>query len=286
MRDEAKSREALTLELDQLRARIDKLEWEKAENDRTRLALQEEIVRRRTLMDQSRDGIVVLNQDGKVHEANRAFAEMLGYSREEVSQLYVWDWDAQMTRQELDEAVRLIDASGDHFTTRHRRKDGSIYDVEITSTAAVWRNQKLISCVCRDITDRLRSEETLRESEEKYRAIVEQSAEGIVLIEPETLRFVDFNDAACDGLGYSRQEFAALTLFDIQAAMTREEVGKRAEALLKSGHAYFENRQRGKDGTVRDVVISNRVINLHGSQYFAAIWQDVTYIKQAENALR
>ena len=137
-------------------------------------ALAEEAIRRRILVEQSRDGIVVLDQTGKVYEANQRYAEMLGYSAEEVRQLYVWDWDAQWTREELLEQLRRIDVAGDHFETRHRRQDGTIFDVEISSNGAVLAGQKLVFCVCRDISQRKAAERALRESEEKYRLLVNQ----------------------------------------------------------------------------------------------------------------
>ena len=88
------------------------------------------------LMERSNDGIVVLDQDGKVYEANPKYAEMLGYSLEEIHQLYVRDWDAPWTREELLEQIRKIDAVGDHFETRHRRRDRTFYDVEISTGGA------------------------------------------------------------------------------------------------------------------------------------------------------
>ncbi|MFP5212352.1 MAG: PAS domain S-box protein, partial [Acidobacteriota bacterium] len=143
------------------------------ERKRSEAALKEEVIRRRTLMNQSRDGLVILDQTGKVYEANRAFAEMLGYSMEEMAQLYVWDWEAVMPREELKEAIRLISDAGDQFVTLHRRKDGSVYHAEVTSNAAVWEGQKLILCVCRDISERLKAEEALRESERRYRMVAD-----------------------------------------------------------------------------------------------------------------
>jgi PAS domain S-box-containing protein len=120
--------------------------------------LRDEVARRRLLVEQSRDGIVVLDQTGKVYEANHHYATMLGYSMEEVHQLYVWDWDTQWTRHELEEMIRTIDDRGDHFETRHRRKDGTRIDVEISTNGTVYRGQKLIFCVCRDITGRKKAE--------------------------------------------------------------------------------------------------------------------------------
>lgn len=116
--------------------------------------LAQELIRRRILIDQSRDGIVVLDQTGKVYEANHRYAEMLGYSMEEVYQLYVWDWDTQWTKLQLLEMIRAVDDTGDSFQTRHRRKDHTYFDVEISTNGAVCGGQKLVFCVCRDITER------------------------------------------------------------------------------------------------------------------------------------
>jgi diguanylate cyclase (GGDEF)-like protein/PAS domain S-box-containing protein len=116
--------------------------------------LKDEISRRRLLVEQSRDGIVILDSNGKVHEANRQFARMLGYSMEEVQQLSAWDWDTLVTREELLEMIAKVDTSGDHFETQHRRKDGTLYAVEISTNGAVYGGQKLVFCVCRDITER------------------------------------------------------------------------------------------------------------------------------------
>jgi PAS domain S-box-containing protein len=125
----------------------------------TERALEDEATRRRILFEQSRDGIVVLDQNGKVYEANQRFSDMLGYSAEETLHLYVWDWDTQWTREELMEQISIIGSSGDHFRTRHRRKDGTCYDVEISTNGAVYAGQKLVFCICRDITERKKAEE-------------------------------------------------------------------------------------------------------------------------------
>ncbi|MHC1742544.1 MAG: PAS domain S-box protein [Syntrophobacteraceae bacterium] len=170
-------------------------------------ALKEEVIRRRTLMDQSRDGIVIMDQHGKVAEANPAFAAMLGYSMEETSQLHVWDWEARMSQEELKEAIRRIDASGDHFITLHRRKDGSLLDVEITSTATVRNGQKLIFCVCRDISERLSAEQALRESERRYRMVADYNYDWEYWIGPDgELIYIS---PSCERItGYSAEEFS------------------------------------------------------------------------------
>jgi len=126
-------------------------------------ALEQEAQRRRILVEQSRDGIVVLDDQGKVYEANRRYAEMLGYSLDEVHGLHVWDWDALWPRKAILEMIREVDAAGSHFETKHRRKDGTLLDVEISSNGAVVGGRKYVFCVCRDISERKKAEKDLRE---------------------------------------------------------------------------------------------------------------------------
>jgi diguanylate cyclase (GGDEF)-like protein/PAS domain S-box-containing protein len=133
------------------------------ERKRLEKVLTDEIFRWRTMVDQSRDGIVVFDQRGKVREANQAFARMLGRSLDEVYGLQVWDWDASYSRAEIQDMIDAVDSTGDHFETTHRRKDGTTYVVEISSNGAVFGGEKLVFCVCRDITEKKAMEERIRQ---------------------------------------------------------------------------------------------------------------------------
>ncbi|MGW8194509.1 MAG: response regulator, partial [Desulforhopalus sp.] len=130
-------------------------------------ALTEETIRRRMLIEQSRDGVVILDHNGKVYEANQSYADMLGYTMEEILQLHVWDWDGQWDRETLLGMIGNVDEKGDHFETQHKRKDGSFFDVEISSNGATCGHQKLVFCVCRDITERKRAEKELKRAKEE-----------------------------------------------------------------------------------------------------------------------
>ena len=141
-------------------------------------ALSQEAIRRRILVEQSSDGIVVLDEDGLVFEANLRFGEMLGYTAEEVGQLHVWDWDVQWTREELLRIIRSADGSGSHFETRHRRKDGTLLDVEISGNGALCNGRKLVFCVCRDISRRKQAEKDIRNLNANLeRRVAERTAE-------------------------------------------------------------------------------------------------------------
>jgi len=160
-------------------------------------ALTNEATRRRILIEQSRDGIVVLDQEGNVYEANQRFTEMLGYSHEEILQLNVWDWEFQYPPEQVLDMIRTVDETGDHFETQHRRKDGTIYNVAISTNAAVFAGQKLIFCVCRDITERKRTEQ-LQHDENYVLTLLAQGAEISELLDA-IVRLGESHDTSIKG---------------------------------------------------------------------------------------
>jgi len=157
-------------------------------------ALSQEAIRRRILVEQSSDGIVVLDEDGLVFEANQRFGEMLGYTAEEVSQLHVWDWDVQWTREELLRIVRSADESGSHLETRHRRKDGTLLDVEISGNGALCSGRKLIFCVCRDISRRKQAEKDIRNLNANLERRVAERTSELVAANAELARAARLKD--------------------------------------------------------------------------------------------
>ena len=122
--------------------------------------------------------------------------------------------------------------------------------------------------------------------EDIFHAIVDQAADSIAVVDPETARFIEFNDAACRNLGYTRDEFAAMRIPDIEAGDTEEQVRQTLELLAREGGGFFERRHRHKDGSLRDVRISLRFLERDGRPLMAAIWTDITERKQAEMTLR
>ena len=138
----------------------------------------------------------------------------------------------------------------------------------------------------RDITERKQAEQTLREQEELYNAMVNQAPDGVVLVDTETLKFTEFNDTACKDLGYSREEFARLTVLDINAEYSREWYISHIPDIVAQGHVVFETFHRHKDGSPRNVRVSLRVVQIRGRQYFICFWTDITEHFRLLQALR
>ena len=135
---------------------IETLDRQEASQRESERIIAAEASRRRALFDHLGDGIVVLNVDGSVFESNRRFAEMLGYTQEEAQRLHVWDWESNFSRTELEARLASIGSAVRHFQTVQKRKDGSTYDVEISSTRVEWGGNAYVLCLQHDITERLR----------------------------------------------------------------------------------------------------------------------------------
>lgn len=150
---------------------------------------------------------------------------MLGYEPDELVGMHPSDWD----QQEGDpERIAIRHAENDQssiaFETRHRRKDGAVFDAEVSVQRVLIGGRRVFVTVSRDVSARIKAREDLRAREEIFRSIVSQAGDGIVLLDPTDGRFVEFNDAACEQLGYTRDEFAMLTLHQLQMDLSRDAV--------------------------------------------------------------
>jgi len=222
-----------------------------------------------------------------VHEANRRFAEMLGYKPEETLKLHVWDWEYLYPPEQVVEMIRTVDEAGDHFETQHRRKDGSIFNVEISTNAAIFTGQKLIFCVCRDISERIRMEKALRESEEKFSLAFRASPAIVAITTVETGKFVEVNDSYVNTTGYSREELIGRTSGDVNIWAKPEERARIRNVLKEQGRVCnLELNFRMKSGEIRNWLFSAEKIDIAGEKCLIGVSVDITERKLAEEKLR
>lgn len=137
----------------------------------------------------------------------------------------------------------------------------------------------------RDITEQRVAEQRLRERESLLEIMFAQTTDAIVLAEPDTGRIIEFNDAACKGLGYSRAEFSGFSVSDFEAEHDPETIEANIRAILAGEIAGFESRMRTKDGSLRDVNLTFRLVDHDGRQMISGVWQDITEWKRREREL-
>jgi len=130
------------------------------------------------------------------------------------------------------------------------------------------------------------AERAAAEESTRRRILFEASPDGMVVIDHATTRILEFNTSAHHQLGYSREEFARLSIADVEAAETAEETRKRIEGVLSTGWADFDTVHRTKHGELRNVHVTAQVIDVLGQQVYQCIWRDVTARRRAEDALR
>jgi PAS domain S-box-containing protein len=248
--------------------------------------LADEEVRRRILIEQSRDGIVILDQNGKVHDSNQKFANMVGYTMEEMKQLHVFDWEFLYPRERVVEMIRTVDEKGDHFETQHRRKDGTIYDVEISTNGAVFAGQKLVFCVCRDITERKRMEKALRESEEKFSKAFVSSPAIVAITTLKEGKFVEVNDSYIQTTGYSREEVIGKDTKSLNAWANPRDRIRMLRILKEKGKvAKEEFNFHMKSGEIRTWLFSAEPLVFGGEECLMGVSVDITERKQMEKTL-
>ena len=252
----------------------------RANDERMRLFFERQIV-----------GMAISNPDKTWNTVNDKWCRILGYDWDELKSM---TWEELTHPDDLPENIekfdQLVAGKIDDYsiTKRFIRKDGSIIVVEL-SVGCVRNEDGTLNCLLtlmEDVTERKRFEESLRESEERYRALFEQSPDGIVLVDPNTFELNHFNDAACRDLGYTREEFARLTVQDLDPLDDLPMIQERARSLIETGTAAFETIHTTKQGEPRNVEVRLQYVTISGRSLISSIYHDITGRKQSEAALK
>ncbi len=142
-------------------------------------------------------------------------------------------------------------------------------------------DQNLMVSTVQDVTTRHRAEGALRESEGRFRTLVEQAGDGFELLDAKG-RYVDVNSATCRQLGYSREELLFLSIQDIDPLVSREQYATTFQSLVNNPPITFETVHRRKDGTTFPVEITTSIIRLGNDLRALTIVRDITDRKRAK----
>ncbi len=146
-------------------------------------------------------------------DVNDAYVKLYGYSKNELmAGMTIHDITVQ--HQESDSATQKAISDGTIYIPLrfHRKKDGTVFPVEIVGGPYTWQGKKVMFGVARDITNRKRAEEMVRQSEEKFRAIYEKAPLGIALVDSRTGRFIQVNQKYDEIVGRLPQEMLQIGL--------------------------------------------------------------------------
>ncbi len=157
--------------------------------------------KQRAILRTAMDGFWLADMQGRLLEVNDTYCRMSGYSEQELLSMRVADMEASDTDEQIMLRMSETMISGENrFESRHRRKDGSIYDVEVSIQYQKIDGGRLVAFF-HDITERKKAEEALRESENNLRFALEGSNDGLWDVQVQTGK-VYLSHRGCEILGY------------------------------------------------------------------------------------
>jgi PAS domain S-box-containing protein len=242
----------------------------------------------RMVVENLHEGLGIMDRNDNFLYANPALAELLGHSQEKLAGMNIADIVP-------DEEVRII------RELTERRKSGSSEKTETTIIRSDGEMRKILfsgtpwfddagsyrgyAALFLDITENKLTEKALKESEEKYRATVEQSAENIYIYDIETRKIVESNMALQKLLGYSAVEMKGLRANDF-VAHSDLDISEKIESVLSRGQAMIgERTYKRKDGTLVDVEVSASRINRGERKMLCVVSRDITERKKHQQSL-
>ena len=241
----------------------------------------------RALIDQSNEAIEVVDPDTfRFLDVNQKGCLDLGYSREELLSLSVFDIDPVFDRPTAMEMVKSLRKSGSNIIeSRHRRKDGSEFPVEV-SLGYIQLDRDYVLSIARDITERKRAEDALRAAEEQFRGLVEQSIAGIYIIQDGKFAYVNprfaeiFGYASIDEL-IGRESLSLVVEKDRGVVL---DMRRRIEGGVQSMSYGFTAVRKG--GALIEVGVHSARATHMGRPAVIGLLQDISEKKRAEEQIR
>ncbi len=241
-------------------------------------------------MDRARDLIIWVRDDGSIFYVNDAACESLGYDREELLKMTVFDLDRTYPREAWAPAWTRLRQNGSLLLeVRPTRKDGSVFSLEVSASFLSYGGMEYACAFMRDITERRQMEDTLRMSEERFHALFEAAGDAIVIARNA---IIDCNGKTLEMFGCSRNEIVGKTLVDFSpesqtgGGKSVEEASAKTRACLQGIPQFFEWKYLRADGTPFDAEVSLTRIDIRGEVYLQAIIRDITGRKRTEEDLR
>jgi len=236
------------------------------------------------LFEHYRDAVFVITPEGRYIKANPAACQLLGYGRDELIGMSVFDVMPPGVETPLFD--RLLIQGHVFGEINLMTKNGSSIIAEINATELPDGNY--LGTV-RDITERMQMEEKVKEGEEKYRQLVKYAPAGIYEVDFLNLRFTSVNDIMCQYTGYTREEFLAINPFDILCDESKNHFSTRLRESFEGQPVpdTTEFKIKGKNGHELWVIINAKYIYRDGFPIGATVVaHNITERKKAEETLR
>jgi len=227
---------------------------------------------------------------GAFIDVNDAFLRSSGYTREELIGKIAGEMDFFV---DDDENARFVSKLRAEQTVhgmelRCRNKAGEIRTCRFSSRIVPIGGVPHVLTTIEDITEYKKAQEAIRESGERYRLILENAHEGVLINELTPRgpgKFIDVNESACRILGMTREEIQGVSLVDLDTPEMRRRAPGYVQDLIRNKHAVFQTHYRTRDNQEKIIDISTSLLDLDGQQATISVVRDITEQRAAESAL-
>jgi two-component system, cell cycle sensor histidine kinase and response regulator CckA len=257
-----------------------------SERKRMEIDLRKSEAKFRAVVENIFDGVIFTDDQGMITYRSPSLERITGFTDEDRLQHSGFD---NVHPEDMDFVVQKMGAclkqpnSPVHGEFRIRHINGSWRWVDTTAQNLLHHPDiRQLILIHHDVTDRKKTEEELKEREEKYRALFERGPFGVVILDPETTQPIEFNDQVCKQLGYTRNEFARLKMSDIDAVENSDETRERIQKVMEEGYGEFETLQRTKTGEIINILVVAQHIETSNGFVYHCIWWDITDRKKGE----
>ncbi len=246
-------------------------------------SLQQSEERHRDIIQTAMDGFWLTDTRGRLLEVNAAYCRMSGYSEQELLAMSVADLEADETREAIARRIQSVVSAGEmRFETRHRRKDGDLFEIEVSAKYRPVEGGRMVIFL-RDITERKRAEESLRKSEEKFAKAFLASPEAITITSMEDGKYVEVNDVFLRKTGFRRDEVIGRTSIELGIWVDAADRQRFLEELTAKGALRdFAVSYRMHSGEIRDYLVSGEQIEIEGKTCILTFAFDITERNRAE----
>lgn len=262
------------------------------ERERVEVALSESNIQFRTLFESSPEAIMLLDPSNNfaILDCNSAACRMNGYTRAELvgQSVDMFNLTASNTTEDAEYVERIRQAGVLHFESWHRRKDGTVFPIEVSTTLISVSGREMVLGIDRDITERKQAEEALINNEKRFRFLIENGLDNISLLAADGTLLWE-SPAVIRTLGYAPDVFIGMNIFQLMHPDDLDWTSNAFGTLLREPGSRQQGsfRLKHSDGSWRWIeAVAANMLDEPSVQALVINYRDISERKQAEQALR